>query len=59
MADPIKSLAKRERRKSRITAERLAESRQKAEVDAYQSAQVSASDNPIRISDIPYTPFKG
>ncbi|MCX2706091.1 MULTISPECIES: hypothetical protein [Pseudomonas] len=59
MADPIKALAKRERRIARITAERLAEFREKSERAAYRESQAGGSDYPIRISDIPYTPFKG
>lgn len=59
MADQIKALAKRERRIARITAERLAEPREKSERTAYRESQAGGSVDPIRISDTPYTPFKG
>ncbi|MBC3421823.1 hypothetical protein [Pseudomonas sp. RW3S2] len=59
MGDPIKALAKRERRIARITAERLAESREKSDRAAYRESQAGGSEDLIRISDIPYTPFKG
>lgn len=55
MKDPVKALAKRERRKLRIDTERKAQLREERERAAYRSAQVTGTDNPIRISEIPYS----
>lgn len=50
---------KKQRRIERIKRERAEESRRSIELEAYRSANNFKSDNPIRISDIPYTRFEG
>lgn len=59
MKDPTKAQARRERRKLRIEEERKAQAIETRDRSAHLSSQAAGSNNPIRISDIPYTRFEG